>query len=219
MTPILIPKITKDIADFAINIYKARNPVQEVVTPQDTTQMPDTSNVEIKPVPFVFNLEAYKHGITYPETGGVKNYEAMNPQSTATGAYQILFSQAKPWLQKNGFENIKTRKQFAKSPDAQEAIMNARSNEAVNIHAKELTEEYRPQLGDKWNYNEADVAALVHFMGRQGTRYYFGAIRDSIDPVTVLPAHVKNLPPDEYLKRFRKGYQDYLDNQNGTEGD
>jgi len=216
MTPIILPNLTKAMVDFAAEVYRAKNPPENVYVPRDTTESTDTSNVEVKQAPFVFNLEAFKHGITFPETGGKKNYQAMNPQSTATGAYQVLFSQAKPWLQENGYSHIKTRQQFANSPDAQEAIMDARTNQGVNRHAKELIEEYKPQLGDKWDYNEADVAALVHFMGRQGTRYYFGAIRDSIDPATVLPAHVINLPPDEYLRRFREGYQDYLDNQNGT---
>ena len=87
--------------------------------------------------------------------------------------------------------------------------MDARINTYVGKDAADLTARYQPQLKDKWTYNVADVAALVHFMGRRGTMEYFAAIRDGRDPMTVLPSHVRNLPPDEYLRRFRDGYNSY----------
>lgn len=182
---------------------------EPVAPPVDTQQPSDTTATEQKKPEFVFDAEAFKYGILFPENSGKRNYLAMNPQSTATGAYQILYSQADDWLPTHGFENIKTRKDFANSPQAQEAYMDARVNTYVTKDAADLTKRYKPQLGDKWEYNTADVAALVHFMGRRGTMEYFAAIRDGRDPMTVLPSHVKNLPPDKYLKLFREGYNSY----------
>lgn len=183
---------------------------QTDVPPQAPVEPTDTLNLqEKKEQPFVFDAEAFKYGILFPENSGKRNYGAMNPQSTATGAYQILYSQAKDWLPTHGFENIKTRSDFANSPKAQEAYMDARMNTYVEKDAADLTKRYKPQLGDKWEYNTADVAALVHFMGRRGTMEYFAAIRDGRDPMTVLPSHVKNLPPEKYLKLFREGYNSY----------
>ena len=198
--------INAKMAKLAKQIREAST--EEMVSVPDTSQVVDTTQVKlVKPEPF--NADAFKYGILFPENGGKRNYQAMNPQSTATGAYQILFSQAENWLPSHGYGSIKTRKDFANSPEAQEAYMDARVDTYVNKHAADLTKEYKPQLGDKWEYSTADVAALVHFLGRQGTRFYFGALRDGKDPISVLPSHVANLPPDEYLRRFREGYNSY----------
>jgi hypothetical protein len=199
-----------NIVFTGIEVFRALHKSNKSMDVQAPTEPKDTLDVsEPKEAPFVFDAEAFKYGILFPENSGKRNYGAMNPSSTATGAYQILFSQADDWLPTHGYEDIKTRKDFAKSPKAQEDYMDARINTYVGKDAADLTARYQPQLKDKWTYNVADVAALVHFMGRRGTMEYFAAIRDGREPMTVLPSHVRNLPPDEYLRRFRDGYNSY----------
>jgi len=162
-----------------------------------------------KPRPF--NASAFRKGILAAEVSGELNYSAWNKGSSATGAYQIRYTEAKEWLPENGFAHITTREGFRDSPRAQEAYMDERIKRYVNKDAYDLTKRYKPQLVDKWNYTTQDIAALSHFLGRRGTMNYLAAIRDGRDPASVLPPHAINLPPDEYLRRFREGYESYFE--------
>lgn len=209
MTPISLT-IAAGLKNMAKSIMDA---TEEPIIIEAPEEVSDTIQVVQEEKPLPFQGDAFRRGILESEVGGKLNYKAMNPQSTATGAYQILYSQAKKWLPEHGYSNITTREGFANSPEAQEAYMTERINTYVNKDASDLTARYKPQLGDKWTYTTQDVAALSHFLGRRGTMNYFAAVRDGRDPKSVLPAHAINLPPDEYLRRFRKGYQTYFDNK------
>lgn len=182
---------------------------QEMVAPAES----DTTSVIEEPTnkPRPFDAQAFRKGILASEVSGELDYSAWNDGSTATGAYQIRYSEAKEWLPEHGFANITTREGFRDSPEAQEAYMDERIKRYVNKDAFDLTKRYKPQLGDKWNYTTQDIAALSHFLGRRGTMNYLAAIRDGRDPASVLPPHAKNLPPDEYLRRFREGYESYFE--------
>jgi LysM repeat protein len=140
----------------------------------------------------------------------------MNPYSTATGNYGQRFSEIKE-LYKG------TREEFSEDLEAQDRFFKMRLNEGIESNettpllrdAFELTAEYKDQLGDDWNFSYEDVAALSNYLGRGGTRKYFGnVIRDGMPLGEVFPKlfgeNVKqpNKTPKDYLKITNEFYQD-----------
>ena len=147
------------------------------------------------------NVASLKSGIAQVESGGGQEIFMINPDpnSTATGLYGQRFSEIE-----DEYEGSRT--QFSTDIQAQEEFMDKRIEEGINApslrrNAIDLTAEYKDQLGDKWDYTQNEVAALSHFLGRQGTREYFAAIRDGKD--FVVPG--TNKSPEEYLETFNEG--------------
>tara|TARA_R110002020_G_scaffold94327_1_gene227121 strand:- start:554 stop:1114 length:561 start_codon:yes stop_codon:yes gene_type:complete len=144
------------------------------------------------------NVESLKKGISMAESlGGVL---MMNPYSTATGMYGQRYSEIKDLPFMRGV----SRDQFSNSPNLQEKVFNMRVDEGIDApslrrNAEELTQEYAPQLGDKWEFSLNDVAALSNYLGRQRTREFFGSIRDNKD----FKVPGVNKPPMEYLNIVR----------------
>lgn len=143
------------------------------------------------------NFDNLKKGISYVESNNGKYM--MNPTSTATGLYGQLYSEIKNLPEMQGI----TRDQFAADLDLQNLMFEKRYNNgfsgpSLSRNAYDLTKEYQPQLGDKWNYRLDEVAALSHFLGRQGTRNYFSALRDGKQ---FKPPGV-NKTPEDYLKLY-----------------
>ena len=146
------------------------------------------------------DVEALKRGISMAESLGGKLMK--NPESSATGMYGQLFGEIKDMPFMSGV----SRDQFANNLDLQEEVFNMRLEEGIGgpslrRNAVELTEEYEGQLGDDWDYSLNDVAALSNYLGRQGARNYFASIRDN----TTFKPPGTNLPPEEYLEKFRRG--------------
>ena len=140
----------------------------------------------------------------------------MNPYSTATGNYGQRFSEIKDLYEGS-------RKEFSQDLEAQDKFFRMRLNEGIESNettpllkdAFELTTEYKDQLGDNWNFSYEDVAALSNYLGRGGTRKYFGnVIRDGMPLSEVFPKlfgeNVKqpNKTPKEYLKIINEFYKD-----------
>lgn len=140
----------------------------------------------------------------------------MNPYSTATGNYGQRFSEIKDLYEGS-------RKEFSQDLEAQDKFFRMRLNEGIESNettpllkdAFELTTEYKDQLGDKWNFSYEDVVALSNYLGRGGTRKYFGnVIRDGMPLSEVFPKlfgeNVKqpNKTPEEYLKITNEFYKD-----------
>ena len=137
------------------------------------------------------------------------------PNSTATGFYGQRFSEIEDLY--DG-----TREDFSKDLEAQNKFFLQRLNEGVKSNkttpllkdAFDLTEEYKDQLGDKWDYSYEDVIALSNFLGRGGTRKYFGDVIRDGKPLEVVYPHlygankkVTNKTPDEYLRITREYYE------------
>tara|TARA_R100001015_G_C4602836_1_gene157810 strand:- start:635 stop:1228 length:594 start_codon:yes stop_codon:yes gene_type:complete len=145
------------------------------------------------------DVEAVKRGIAMAESlGGVL---MMNPTSTATGMYGQRYSEIKDLPFMKGV----SREEFAKNLPLQEKVFNMRVEEGINgpslrRNAVELTEEYAPQLGDKWDYSLNDVAFLTNFLGRQRTREFFASKRDG----TEFQVPGTNKTPEEYLEIARE---------------
>ena len=164
----------------------------------------------------VFDIDQLKKGISYVESKD--GLLMMNPESTATGLYGQLFSEF------NKIPNLYsgTREEFAEDLDAQNRIFEMRVNDEIEgipglmKNAYELTEEYLPQLGDKFNFTLNEVAALSNFLGRQGARKYFGnVLRDGMSLEEVFPdlysadANQSNKTPEKYIEEFRQALKEY----------
>ena len=140
-----------------------------------------------------------KKGLGYVESRN--NPTAMNPSSSATGKYQILYNLIKDQPEMRGV----SRDSLTRNPALQELIMDRRITEGIggpslSKNAVDLEREYKPQLGDKWDFRPDEVAALSHFLGRQGTREYFASLRD--DKKFRVPG--VNKTPEQYLKDYNK---------------
>lgn len=167
-----------------------------------------------------FNRELFKQAIAHVESVDGKYMKPIgNPNSTARGLYMQKYSEIAnhPLLQGMSID------EFMEDVDMQNRIMDLRIDEGLPnpdggerglpVHARQLTEEYAPQLGDKFDFTPEEVAALVYFMGREGTRRYFGnVLRDEMPIEEALPnmysssAKAKNMMPEEYLSMFREAF-------------
>ena len=165
------------------------------------------------------NIEGVKKAIAQAESLGGKLMK--NTESTASGLYGQRFSELDKYDLYDG-----TRDEFIADKDAQERIFNMRLNEGLVSKkgdtittpllkdAYDLTIEYKDQLGDDWDYSYEDIINLSNFIGRGGTRKYFGdVIRDGKKLEDVYPelfgpnAKQSNKTPQEYLKISREYYQ------------
>jgi len=126
----------------------------------------------------------------------------INPTSSATGMYGQLYSQVDDLPMMQGV----SRDSLARDLRLQDMLMDMRINEGIggpslSKNAVDLEREYKPQLGEKWDFRPDEVAALSHFLGRQGTREYFASLRDG----TQFSVPGVNKTPEQYLVDYNKG--------------
>ena len=147
-----------------------------------------------------FDMNSLMAGIMRVESSDGVNM--MNPTSTATGKYGQLFSEIEKLAMLDGI----TREQFAEELGLQDQIFGMRAEGLIPgipgliDSAFDLTEEYSPQL-DSFDYRPDEVAALVNYLGRQGTRNYFASLRDG----TQYTVPGTNKTPEEYLEEYNVG--------------
>ena len=147
------------------------------------------------------NISDLMRGVSEAESAG--GILMINPYSSATGQYGQLYSEIKdlPFMQ--GV----SRDEFSKDKDLQDAVFQMRVEgnlpnvPSLEKNAYDLTDEYAPQLGDKWNFTLDEVAAISNYLGRQGARQYFASIRDGVE---YMPKGL-NKPVAEYLNIYRQG--------------
>jgi len=141
-----------------------------------------------------------KKGIAWSESRGGKYM--INPTSSATGLYGQLYSEVDEFPMMQGV----SRDSLARDLRLQEMLMDMRINEGIggpslSKNAVDLEREYKPQLGDKWNFRLDEVAAVSHFLGRQGAREWFASMRDG----TEFTVPGMNKTPEEYLILYNEG--------------
>ena len=145
---------------------------------------------------------------------GIKAVESLNgelminPFSTATGFYGQRFSE---------IEDIYdgTRDDFAKDTEYQQELFVKRYNGEIEgvpglqSNGIDVYNEYKDQI--EMTMTPTEVAALSHFLGRDGARKYFGYhIRDGQPLSEALPkiygdtVKHKNKTPEQYIELFRK---------------
>lgn len=165
-----------------------------------------------------FDRELFKRGISHVESeDGIYMKPIGNQNSTARGLYMQKYSEIEDHPLLEGI----TIDEFMEDQDLQNRVMDLRIDEGLPnpegghrglpVHAQELIEEYAPQIGNAFDYTPEEVAALVYFLGRQGTRNYFGYhLRDGQPLDQAMPkmygtgAKAKNMLPTEYLEKFNE---------------
>jgi hypothetical protein len=199
------------------NVKSTLGPVGNYIEETNEYKAPETWQETID----FINLDGLKDGISQAESvGGVL---MLNEQSTATGLYGQRFSEIKKGKLYDG-----TREEFSKDLDAQNKLFESRLKEGLKSNkttpllrdAWDLTNEYAPQIED-FNYSYEDIIGLSNFLGRKGTRRFFGdVIRDGKSLEEAIPNMygsgrakdkngnpVENKTPQEYLKIIRQFYK------------
>lgn len=156
-----------------------------------------------------FDPEIFMKGISAVESAG--GQFMFNPTSTATGLYGQLYSTIDPtWMEAN---KVTSRDQFGKDTALQNNYMRqsiygdmSKTDRRTNLFkdAVDLEAEYKPQLGDRYDYRADEIAALSHFLGRGGARQYLGSTRDN-KPYNVGGI---NKAPEEYLELYNEAIGD-----------
>ena len=148
------------------------------------------------------DMEDLMRGVSQAESAGGELM--LNPYSSATGEYGQLYNEIKDLQFMQGI----SRDEFARDRDLQKKVFKMRvEGDLPNIpslekNAYDLTDEYAPQLGDKWDFTLDEVAAISNYLGRQGARNYFASIRDNTE---YIPSGTVNKPVEEYLQIYRSG--------------
>ena len=150
------------------------------------------------------NEERLKKGITAVESAG--GTLLWNPSSTATGLYGQLYSE----IENEPYIEGVSRELFRDSIPLQHEVWEKRMSGDISgvpglrKNAYDLTDEYKGQLGDKWDYSLDEVAAISNYLGRQGARNYFASIRDNTE--YKLPGTNKTV--EQYIKEYREASND-----------
>jgi len=157
--------------------------------------------------------EEFATGIVFAENSGEFDYKAINPKSSATGAYQFLYErdEVKAYLKKN--YSITTRKGFQDSEEAQDGLLDYMLEDKPGRYpfmAKSLQKDYKDFIPETIEYNQ--LLALEHFAGHGELRELFARVRDKkitkkeVFDFVPKGQEVLNLSVGEYLKRFNKGF-------------
>ena len=149
----------------------------------------------------------YLRGIMQVESSGGNPDEFINPGSSATGMYQQLYKQVKDLPVMQGVD----RQGFASDTALQNKVMGMRflddlpgvTGELRN--ARDLTERFQPQFGDKWNYRPDEVAAMTYFIGRQGTINYLNHLLKGGKPED-FKVSGNNMTVPKYMQVYNEGF-------------
>src|SRR5690606_10311450 len=108
------------------------------------------------------NPAAVRDSIARVESGGQKDpYKARNPDSTATGKYQFIWSIHRKELEK--LYGIKSREEFENNPKIQEDYMDRWTKNTLEPGAIRLRKLY-PDT----HYTDEELGALIHYHGEGG---------------------------------------------------
>tara|TARA_R110002020_G_scaffold4711_8_gene20505 strand:+ start:13161 stop:18821 length:5661 start_codon:yes stop_codon:yes gene_type:complete len=160
------------------------------------------------------DYDKLKVGIMATESANGQLLE--NPESTATGLYGQRFSE----LDSSDIF-LGSRSEFAEDFAEQDKIFKQRfdgslfdDQRGLKTDANEVYNEYVNQTNIP--YNKTEIAALINFIGRQGTREYLGyVLRDGKSLEEVFPnlygenAEQRNKTPEQYINSFRKATEEY----------
>jgi hypothetical protein len=154
--------------------------------------------------PESFDIDKFSTGISYVESSGGKNM--FSKTSSATGKHQFLYEAIKDHPAMGGA----SQQEFGTNEGLQDTMFKLAYEEGLNApsvkrNIKDLTKDYKADLGDKWNFRPDEIGALTHFLGRQGTRNYLASLRDG----TAFGVPGVNKTPEAYLKSYNEGLKGY----------
>ncbi len=172
--------------------------------------------------PSPFDKARFFRGIQGVETGGLGDpHLQVNPTSTASGLYQILWSTlADPkvyipeLIDATGIKM--TQDEFLRRTDIQHAVMDRlftkgfrykhglvdKYGDRLTVHTPATRYDLvrREFAGEDFDYTEDEIYALQHFLGRGGARRYLRSLLPGGPPYT---APGKNLSPRAYIEKYR----------------
>ncbi len=162
------------------------------------------------------DMDGLMRGIAAVESGGGQDRFMKNPVTSATGTYQQLFDEI---IDMDIMKGI-TRDDFAKDRELQDKLFEMRyygeipDVPGLEDNAYELTEMFKDDLGDKWDFSLDEVAALSHFIGRQGAINYFKALKAGKADETYKPPGI-NKTVVQYLKEYREARDSSMEKNEG----
>ena len=174
-------------------------------------------------LPPKFDYKTFQRGVSFVESKDGKYMK--NPNSSATGLYGQLYNEVKNLPELEGI----SRDDFAADTALQNKILELRVQgkisgiPGIQESAETLYNQYSSQIPN-FPYNVTEVGAFVNFLGREGTRKYFGRVlRDKENLGTVFPnfygenVTVPNKTPEQYITEFRtvRKYGGPITYQNG----
>jgi hypothetical protein len=198
----------------AISVKPQHFTMQNPVMPQDQTAIPLTGfpaekHVDEVAQPEEFDLKKHMYALSGVESSFGKNL--YNPNTSATGHYQFLFNLIKDTTLVSG----KTREEFANDKELQDKLFEEIFNNGVRKErsTKDSIEMIKRDYADMvkiHGFDDYSIAALIHFLGRQGTRQYMGyhlkkkmPLKES-NPGLYKNGVLINHTPDEYILKYKK---------------
>lgn len=122
---------------------------------------------------------------------------AMNPESSATGEIQMMWSQWGDKIKKfSGNPNL-TREDYANDPDLQNKWADYYVNTVLTPESEKLQKRFPQQLKQRGLTDPEDIKTLLHFQGYPRSSQYLRKGQE-------LKTKEKNLPIKEYLKRAKQ---------------
>ena len=160
-------------------------------------------------------FQDFRKGIYHAETlSGVLTKHQKG--SSASGMYGIQWGQMKG-AKADGYYSDLNKTEFLADTALQSQVLLDRYNDEMpgvrgyKTTAEYLRKEYQPEIteaGGDFNYSDDELAALVHFLGRDGARKYLGYHKRDKKPLDeALPniygpnKNIKNMTPTEYLEK------------------
>lgn len=182
--PLIVPK-ADDVPDVPLVKPVTPTPIKHTITPSvQTFKVPGT--IEF---PKGFNIDQFKREIRRVESDGMGGYQATNKNSSATGAYQFIWSL---WGDKiSKVTGVKSQREFLKSKEAQEKYMDHYTKTTILPAVERLR-----GAGRKRGLSDADIGKLIHFQGVQGAT-------DQIKSGKFAGKTTTNLSVDKYLRKSK----------------
>ena len=176
--------------------------------PKSNLAMPETDQDVLPPQTDDLEMEAWIAGIGRAETRGIKNpYAARNPQSSAVGRMQFIWSfwgkpggHLKTWAEN---EDI-TLDEFANNPQMQEDYTRFYFKDQIVPQANRLAQKHAAVLKARGIQDIDDIRALVHFRGMDEADQF---LRTGIPPKDGKAA---NKSIADYLADVRAGRNAFL---------
>ena len=193
----------------ALDVEFAAQPKALVApVPKSSLVMPETDQDVLPPQTDDLEMEAWIAGIGRAETRGIKKpYAARNPQSSAVGRMQFIWSfwgkpggHLKTWAEN---EDI-TLDEFANNPQLQEDYTRFYFKDQIVPQANRLAQRHAAVLKARGIQDIDDIRALVHFRGMDEADQF---LRTGIPPKDGKAA---NKSIADYLADVRAGRDAFL---------
>ena len=179
------PSTTKPISNEAIGLDIDPNPAKGLLQYKEL-------KTKVEPA------DSFFKGIAAIESANLANpYAAQNPNSSAVGKYQFLWSIWGDNIAKFASKPV-TREDFLQNPKLQEDFARHYYHNILTKEADDLQKEFSDNLVERNLQDPDDIKSLLHFIGKKNVTQYLltGDIPESIKE--------NNVSVSKYLDTARK---------------